>query len=242
VDFNGINEIEIFKLNTSAVTKIVSVGELGRKVIIIDDFYKYPEEVIKLGRSCPATSSKKINFNSPGWRSQVTLDLGQVFEKIHAVINEHLENEVKELYTEFNIPSHFTMNWIQTSRLPIVPIPHIDSIAFAGLVYFNQENLGGTGFFRHKLTGLEYFPSHEFEIKRDEALYRHVLKKHKFKDMNELLKLLLRFDDENEWELMHTVDFKFNRLVLYRGNFFHTAVLPPERIDALRITQGFFFR
>ena len=105
---------------------------------------------------------------------------------------------------------------------------HRDLHDWSGVVYLCQAHHGissGTGFFRHRATGLIGPPPRESSASELMAQI--------FSDGN----------DPTAWEMYDFVESKFNRLVIFRGrDYFHDTIgrFGDTRENA-RLTQNFFF-
>ncbi|MBS0383119.1 MAG: hypothetical protein JSR56_11880 [Proteobacteria bacterium] len=93
---------------------------------------------------------------------------------------------------------------------------HVDRSHWSGILYLSlpQHCRGGTDFFRHKRTGTDRGPLDAEELAAMgyatmQDMYRDIIEK----DSN----------DESAWELAMRVPMRFNRLVLLRPWFWHTA-------------------
>lgn len=93
---------------------------------------------------------------------------------------------------------------------------HIDPCFYSGILYLSRDEdaRGGTDFFRHKRTGTERGPTSMEEL--------HAMG---YASMEELHRDIIENDsnDESAWELTMRVPMRFNRLVLLRPWFWHTA-------------------
>lgn len=86
---------------------------------------------------------------------------------------------------------------------------------WAGVCYLTPDapGSGGTGLFRHKETG------EHFKVTEDHEGY-----------------------DYTKWELFDRIGNKFNRLVIYRGDFFHASLdYFGDNLQNGRLFQTFFF-
>lgn len=97
-------------------------------------------------------------------------------------------------------------------------ICHVDHCAYAGVLCLTLPEFckGGTSFYRHLPTGDKVY--------REEN--RH----------------LYDFDDPSQWEEVTKIEMKFNRLILYPGQWFHaiTPIFYGNSIENARLTQNIF--
>ena len=112
---------------------------------------------------------------------------------------------------------------------------HTDPVTWGGVIYLNEPDncIGGTGFWRHKETGLEEFPWSDY------AQYG-------FKSVNEAWLKFVVEDGNNQdlWDLVFVCPARFNRLVLFNSRLFHSH-LPQQNFgetnQTARLVQVFFF-
>lgn len=93
---------------------------------------------------------------------------------------------------------------------------HVDQSYWSGILYLSlpEHCRGGTDFFRHRRTGTERGPTNLEELRAMgyssmEEMHSDIIEK----DSN----------DDEAWELTMRVPMRFNRLVLLRPWFWHTA-------------------
>ena len=89
---------------------------------------------------------------------------------------------------------------------------------------FDEDCTGGTAFYRHKPTGTE--------IVKTLDQFKDIYKIDKeYYDSNGYPDFYVGNGD-NQWELIGKVNMKFNRMVLYPENIFHSAFL--EKNDFMK--------
>lgn len=93
---------------------------------------------------------------------------------------------------------------------------HVDQSYWSGILYLSlpEHCQGGTDFFRHRRTGTERGPTNFDELRAMgygsmEELHRDIIEKDSI--------------DDSAWDLVMRVPMRFNRLVLLRPWFWHTA-------------------
>ena len=231
-NINIVNPREIFEISnlTDMEINIEKVGNSKIPIIYIDNYYKNPEKVIDFSLTLPYTNDTSVIHNYPGLRSTIKLNSFNVMSVLKYLfkfynIDMKIENIEKSLY-HFNLmKSDKELNKLQT-------YPHIDGIGgFAGIVYLNkpEECNGGTAFYRYKKTKTE----------KPETMmqFNKILN-----SINTTYKNYI-IDSNEDWDIIFKLSMKFNRVVFYPNDVFHSAYI--KRNDYLkyyRHTQTYFFR
>lgn len=98
---------------------------------------------------------------------------------------------------------------------------HWDQTMWAGIIYLtpNAPKESGTGIYRHSKTGY----------------YKH--------SSTNTVDFNSTYAPQEEWELILKADNIFNRLILYKGSYYHRSILPGFGKDkeSARLFQVFFF-
>lgn len=93
---------------------------------------------------------------------------------------------------------------------------HVDRSHWSGILYLSREQdcTGGTEFYRHRRTGLDRWP-----------ITPHELAQSGFSTLEDLRRDLVERDsnDLTQWELTMRIPMRFNRLLLMRPWFWHSA-------------------
>jgi len=198
----------------------------SRKIITVDGFYSDPDAVRNMALKLDYRSGAKYNY--PGYqatRSAGTGKLGVAFEKLVG----------KPLAID---PQRFTFGGfrIVTDQTGMMPKVHADSaVDWAAIIYLtpNAQLRGGTGFYKHKETGLEGPPSDRLARKMG------------FEDAIEFENQIVRRDmaDLDAWDLVSYTAPVYNRLILFRGNQLYHAPLGGfgNTIQDGRLIHIFFF-
>lgn len=185
--------------------------------LIIDDFYTNVDEV----RQFALSQDFGVKGNYPGQRTNSFADDG---------IKSHLNNLIRpfagditywttdEYNGAYQYTTQYERSWI-----------HSDSTtSWAALVYLTPDAplSGGTGLFRHKKTGLEMtpkLPNGEIDRKLLDEVY-------------------VDAQDITKWDMTDRLANKYNRLVMYRGDLFHTSLdYFGTNKENGRLFQTFFF-
>ncbi|MEM7703699.1 MAG: DUF6445 family protein [Pseudomonadota bacterium] len=126
--------------------------------------------------------------------------------------------------------------------IPMQRFPHVDGTdpdQIAMMLYLHGTGHGGTGFFRHRKTGIEELTEENF------LAYRTALEK----DVREggLPPAAYTTDGAPYFERMHASEGRFNEAIFYRGNRLHSGIiadgedLSPDPLKG-RLTINAFFR
>jgi len=255
---------KVFELNEDMKITMNYIGDDKLPLIIIDDFYKNPHLVRELLISSPVpkkTSSSQSGY--PGLR--VNLDsfiTSKSFMQSYSDILKFYFGFDRDLMVDReqfvgNVfdgsgPAHKLNN--QT--------PHIDPGVIASVVYLNtdDEKVGGTSVYKHRESNISFFPAGEYHFewwcshisKLKERDLDTVIKKEqeRFKRYEESLfkssdssKNMHILKSNDEWEILATVEAKFNRLAGYIGGTLHSAMIDFEELSKRpykRINQVLF--
>jgi hypothetical protein len=195
-------------------------------LIVVDDFYANPDAVRRFALESKFGSVGALNY--PGWQSEKTFHSDAVRGAFEKIIRKPIDIDDRRFTW-----GGFRAITADTGRVTKV---HADSIVdWAAMVYLTPDaaSSAGTGFFRHRETGLTGPPSD----RQARALG--------YADADAFEREVVRRDmaDFDKWELVSYIEPVYNRLVLFRGCELYHAPLggrgsSPE--DA-RITHNFFF-
>lgn len=185
---------------------------------IIDNFYSNPEEV----RQFALSQDFNVDGNYPGHRTQSFLS-----DSTKEYIERHLSPMHGEIYWPSGEDNYCGAFQYTTSRDRTWI--HADSATtWAGVLYLTPDAplSGGTGLFKHKATGLYGTP------KLPNGETNHNLLNMIYEDAQ----------DYTKWEMTDRVANVFNRLVLYRGDYFHASLdYFGKDLHTGRLFQTFFF-
>ncbi|MBM7771683.1 hypothetical protein JOD54_001887 [Actinokineospora baliensis] len=195
------------------------------RVIVVDDFYPKPEVIRR--RALESEYADITASRYPGYQTRVNVESDAIKRTFEALIGAHVQVD----------RSRFTWGGFRfiTSESGRRSRVHADiNIDWAGMVYLT-ENAGsaGTGFFRHRETGVERPPTD----REARALG--------FADAHEFQQRVVARDDADfaKWELTTSIAPVYNRLILFRGCEFYHAPLGGSGDDfaTSRLTHSFFF-
>ena len=184
--------------------------------ICVDDFYNDVDEVRKMALNMEFG----VRGNYPGQRT-VPVFNQSVKDIINNIIRPY-SGEITRWNTEYTGAFQYTTqrdrSWVHADQ----------TTTWAGVIYLtpNAPLSGGTGLFRHKETGLEVAP------KLENGEYNDAIMSEIYKDSQDMTK----------WEMTNFIGNKYNRLIMYRGDMFHTSLdyFGRDKFDG-RLFQTFFF-
>ena len=192
--------------------------------IVVDDFLENPEGIRAqaLGLDYPEQTG-----NYPGRNSLQRLDLPGLSDYVSHLTGEPLK-PVEPLQSHGKC------------RLTLASDPknarvHVDDSQWSGILYLSrpQDCRGGTRFFRHKATNTDRAPINDGEAQATG-----------FADVAEACNTILAKDSlrASAWEKTFEIPMRFNRLVLLRPWFWHTACPGfGNSVENGRLIQVMFF-
>jgi hypothetical protein len=246
-----MNWMDVFELNPRPTVTVERVGSEKHRVVIVDDFYRYPERVAELARSLSYVGAAG-NGNFPGVRAVISIDTRFLIAALSELWGSRLEGfEAFHPVLFSALQGGIPLNVGQRQ-------PHVDP-GVTALIYLNlnEHCAGGTGLYRHRLTGLERIPLEATpEIARlaaQCAINPESLKTPggytSFQDsivFNPLFAVRGNsyVNDGNDfWELLYLIAMKYNRLVAFDGRQFHSQYLKESDFrDHPRINQLLYLR
>lgn len=187
-------------------------------LIITDDFYQNPDEV----REFALKQDFGVKGNYPGHRTKPFWDWPGLKDTIQGIV-KHAGGNItwweSEYTTTFQYTTKDDSSWIHPDH----------TTNWAGVCYLtpNAPVEGGTGLFRHKETGAIRPPRKSDGSYDEEWLNEHIWPNSR---------------DFSKWDMTAKVGNLYNRLVLYRGDLFHSSLeyFGNDKYDG-RLFQTFFF-
>ena len=184
--------------------------------VVIDGFYNDVDEV----RAMALAMEYNTSGNYPGIRTKPVYNQG-VKDLIESIIQPYA-GKITRWDTEYTGAFQYTTqrdrSWVHADQ----------TTRWAGVCYLtpNAPLTGGTGLFRHKATGLTMAP------KLETGGYNTKIMDEIYKDSQDMTK----------WEMTDMLGNKFNRLILYRADYFHTSLdYFGRNLEDGRLFQTFFF-
>lgn len=227
------------KDHNSLQCQVMEVGEERTKVLVIDN--ALPNYVQARERAASEAHFFQPPSNYPGLNARALkpyrnflLNFADKHARAHYPIPEHLTlRPLVVYYAHVTVPPA-ELNTKQS-------LPHFDNqlpTAFAALHYLSDGQHGGTGFFRHKLTGFERITRERLPL-FEKAAYKYIAD-HGKGDPGYVT------GSHEQFELIGQVDYKPNRILIYPGNLLHTPMIDPATDltigeDKKRLTANCFF-
>lgn len=242
---------DTFTINPHCRVSVNHVGLGQHKVVLVDDFYQYPDSVLQLALERPYTDQFEIVGNFPGVRASVNVNTDHIVQAISDFWG-------MRLYPFFHPqPAVFQGITTQHYRLNIGQRqPHIDQDITA-MVYLNpaESCMGGTGLYRHLPTELERVPLVPDHTIRDLAErlelsdeffnsaegYDHFQNSMIFNPLFAKRENAYINDGNAYWQMIFLMQMHPNRLVIFDGRCFHSQHIQSDQYThAFRVNQVFY--
>jgi len=204
----------------------VRVGTENTPIIVIDDIFDDPTGLVDYAASLAPYPTPTGNFY-PGLRRMVTpSEANAVMTSYVASFCRTLSNLMGNVHGIRNFALHsvaFSIVTTPPSDLrPVQTLPHIDGadpMSFAVLHYLSHHENSATAFFRHARSGFETITRDRVDAfaaarEEDKATYgtpRGYIR-----------------GSRHGFEEIGRVESRFNRLVVYPSNIFHSGILPAD--------------
>ncbi len=242
---------EIFSVNPRCRASRDHVGMGRHQVILVDEFYQYPDKVLQLALELPYTDRFEIVGNFPGVRASVNVETDPLVQAISEFWGKRLHPFFQPQPAVFQgiTNKKYRLNVGQRQ-------PHVDQDVTA-MVYLNPADscMGGTGLYRHLPTGLERVPvvpdqeirdlADRLELS-DEFLtsaegYENFQNSMIFNPLFANRENAYINDGNTYWELLTLMQMRPNRLIIFDGRCFHSQHISPDQYtDAFRVNQVFY--
>lgn len=209
------------QLNPNISSIVLRVGDEKTPVIIIDDYITDTESVV-------AYVGQRINFDAekhtyyPGFRAQTDEDYK----------NFVVRTIGDQLFKPFNAAgfrliadsSYYSLVATPPDKLTAGQCrPHADTARpyyLAVMHYLGSGEHGGTGFFKHKPTGFEKVSAHRLD--------KYVQSVAAFDKAHNGTQQGYITDTTDQYELIGSVGYKPNRVIIYPGCLLHSGLIKPE--------------
>lgn len=228
-------------INRKSKNTLLQVGSEKTPVIIIDNFLLDTSAAIKEAVNSKFIAGKEHNNYYPGVRTPVGSSYGMAVLKAIAPIFYQIIKVPKNLTLFPKNGSYALLTQAEKELELLQCIPHFDDnliYSFAVLHYLNPGNFGGTGIYRHKPTGYENITEQRKE--------HYFTQAQAFIDTNGNPEQKYFTDSTSHYELLETIEYKENRLVIYPTTLLHSAYIKNPSHDVNddpktgRLTANFF--
>lgn len=240
----------MFEYNEDA--EIECIAQVGGKfnIIVIDDFYKNPDEVRDYANSLdPITKEQdpglcagvhKRRLRDDKYSQDMLDNVKPVFDELTSIDSLWTSPRVEIDYDHSWLGAEFVANKMRASDFAEGGVPHFDRLYQWGwVVYLNSvaeiedtrsgyRASGGTGFY-----------SYDGQMEFDDPLPHHEVEPGKW--ISAPLSGKFGKETASKWKLEHLVRMKYNRMVLYEGRMLHSQFWLPGQYENLdRLNQIFF--
>jgi uncharacterized protein DUF6445 len=245
---------DILEVNPHCQVTMQHVGPGKHKVLLADDFYKYPDRVGELALNLYYNEERALVGGYPGSRAVITLDTTPLLKAMSGLWGEPLvpyhSNYHPVIFSAIINKDYQLTVWQRQ--------PHIDQ-GVTAMVYLNPEEycFGGTGLFCHRPTGLDRIPlsltpdliriaqqhgTTPSALNTEEG-YAEFLNTVIFNPRYAVPENVYINDGNKFWELLYLIEMRPNRLVIFDGRMPHSQHIKPDQyIDFYRINQVMYFR
>ncbi|MGE0708080.1 MAG: DUF6445 family protein [Planctomycetota bacterium] len=242
---------DVLRLNPNGRVEVVTVGHGKHRVIVVDDFYADPEAVLALAQGLHYVGAG-MHGNFPGTRGFLTLDTAPMIAALSQLWGARLESaQVIQPVVFSALEADVRLNVDQR-------LPHVDP-GVSAMIWLNrpEECAGGTGLYRHTLTGLERVPQTPTrevlqlaarlgfrpESLEDPAAYTRFQDAIVFNPLFAAPEGEYVNDGNPYWELIYLMEMRWNRMVLFDGRIPHSQYLRPGDFEGrTRLNQMLYLR
>lgn len=200
----------------------ITIGE--HQALIIDDFLSDPQalKAIAVDSQFGEYPNYRNHKGYPGIRADAPFDYSSTITALLEPVIKANFDVPEELALRKSVCAFSLTTMPATELSALQRTPHFDSSTphhFAVLLYLCDERHGGTGFYRHRASGLQQITASNRERYLD--MY--------YEEVNKESPAQRYFDAPNkQFEFLGMIPAKFNRLVAYRGSLLHTACIHPQ--------------
>ena len=240
--------INLFAVNPNPHICVYDVGTGHNKVIIADNFYLHPDDILQTALELPYTDRFEVVGNFPGKRASLPVNTQPLIDHLSQIWGCPLSS--------YFPPERVIFQGIKTGgyRLNVGQRqPHIDQ-GVTAMVYLNPGGSckGGTALYRHRPTNLERVPiipdtsirqlADQLELS-DEFLasqegYENFQNSMIFNPLFACRENHYINDGNSYWELLQYIEMKPNRLMIFDGRCFHSQYIHPGDYNhAFRVSQ-----
>jgi len=224
------------RLNPAARVKLRLYGEEQNPLLIIDDVLLNPDDLIDYAAATPFSMPEATFY--PGLNAPLP---PAYLQTLLPVLRPSLMRAFGVGDGRLISRAFFALSTRSPEEMvPLQKIPHYDQPdprCLAMVHYLGRDQAGGTGFFRHGLTGFE-----SIDRTRRDPYMRQVTA-----ELEALGDRLTGYTgpDTPNYDLLEQVEPQFNRLVIYRSHVLHCALFNGARLTdnprTGRLTANSFF-
>ena len=226
-----------FRINTDAKIQRRAISE-SQDCVIIDDFLQDPHEIVDYAAHHASEFSRPERGNYPGPLFRVD---GNAMTDIYGFIRSRMTKYFPFLRGNMSLWTFLSMATMQPDELShrqrichTDPTSAPDRTCYAALVYlFENEGLGGTGFYRWRepeLVQKAKAIEREDPVKSLEFLREH------FPTFRNTARYMTETNEIAE--LLCSIPARFNRLVFYSGTVPHSAAITAPELLSTDIRKG----
>ncbi|MBU2887854.1 hypothetical protein KO507_18970 [Gilvimarinus agarilyticus] len=207
----------MIKIKQPLVENILLVGQSKTPVIVIDDFGDSLHGLRVVAQDYARFTPAQGGY--PGCRAVLPSSYGSavlsVLQPLIQSVYSLPDTAQGRCYQQF-----FSLVTKRPSELSTLQrLPHFDSDVsryFAVMHYLGDGDFGGTGFFRHKASGVErvkpdnrsvFIESVRGELKQSEPAHEYIA------------------GSNDRFEMTASVEYRVNRLMVYPGNLLHSGLI-----------------
>jgi hypothetical protein len=238
---------KIFELNPDMIIK-TEILEDGIPIVIIDNFYKYPELVRQLCFEIPVSfTTEQFDTGFTGRRGNLMsfndsatfyVTLSKILLdrlKLKSFINTTLIDDRQFVCNIYNENENKT-NWKR------ICLPHSDTGVAAVICYLNKEEEGdimGTAFYKHVESGMSSLPSSELQLDwycklrgfDKTEYYDYICSwREKIWDHTKQDYRTFTLESNSEWKIIGKTTGSYNSVVAYAGGILHSALIDYDKL------------
>ncbi len=213
-----ISTVSVFAVNERFLLTVKFVGHENNCVLILDDFFKFPDLVRDyiIGQG----QFSKPRYKYPGIQSPLPPDyIAVAIDALKAPVLEHFKSKIK-LGSQNR--GSFSLVTLKPEELCLLQtVPHFDTVdpyQLATVHYLSLPQMcwGGTGLYRHRATGFESISEARLKI-YDFSQFKH---RHQYIT-----------ESNQDFELVELIPMKYNRLIVYQSNLLHSGYINPSMLS-----------
>jgi hypothetical protein len=228
--------MKTIRINSDATIRREAISG-NQYCVIVDDFLQDPHELVEFAANHAGEFSKP-NRGYPGQQFGVNDD---AMKNIYRFTRSKMTKHFPFLRGGLNLWTFLSMVTAQPDELPnlqrichVDPNPDRERTVYAGLVYlFENEKLGGTGFYRWKERDLVW---EAIAIESEDSVKGLAFLQEHFPTYRKPARYMT---ESNEIaELLCTIPARFNRLVFYSGEVPHSGAINAPELLSTDIRKG----